>query len=130
MSGMADGLTITPTTQKHSKFEVAENQDSVMVAARQGNVAVSDGQQTSTTEEGQETEHKRKKEGGAVTAASGHHAISKWTLAILGVGVAVGGAAIAIEATEPGTKCISSSGAKKCKCKKDKNGKEDCREDD
>lgn len=40
MSGMAEGLTIAPTTQKQSKFEVAENEDSVVVAARQGNVTV------------------------------------------------------------------------------------------
>ena len=127
---MADGLTITPTTQKPSKFEVAENEDSVVVAAQQGNVAVSDGQQTSTTQEGQETEHKRKKQGGAAPAAAGSHAISGKTLAILGAEGAVGVAAIAIEATEPGKKCVSASGNKKCKCKKDKNGKEECREDD
>jgi len=57
---------------------VADTEDSVLIAARQGNVAVSDGQQTSTTEEGQETTHKKKKkEGGAVPAASGTHGISE-----------------------------------------------------
>src|SRR6266852_879362 len=36
MSAIAFGLTITPTAQKLSRFEVAEDEDSVTVAARQG----------------------------------------------------------------------------------------------
>ena len=60
MSAMADGLTITPVSKKLSKFEVAEDQDSVVIAARQGNVSVSDGQQTSTVPEGQQTTKKKK----------------------------------------------------------------------
>jgi hypothetical protein len=61
MEVKAAGLTITPASQKQSKFEVAENDDSVAVAAHQGNLTVSDGQQTSTVPEGQETTRKKKK---------------------------------------------------------------------
>jgi ribosome-associated protein YbcJ (S4-like RNA binding protein) len=46
MTATVDGLTVTPAAQKFSKFEVAEDDDTVVIAARQGNVAVSDGQQT------------------------------------------------------------------------------------
>ena len=81
------------TAEKLSKFEVAEDDDSVTVAARQGNVAVSDGQQTSTIPEGQQTTRKKKKRAGAAPAANGSHAISGKTVAI------VAGAAGAIAAT-------------------------------
>ena len=64
MTATVDGLTITPAAQKFSKFEVAEDDDTVLIAAREGNVAVSDGQQTSTVPEGQETKRKKKKKGG------------------------------------------------------------------
>ena len=63
MTATVDGLTITPAAQKFSKFEVAEDDDTVVIAARQGNVAVSDGQQTSTVPEGQETKRKKKEKG-------------------------------------------------------------------
>jgi hypothetical protein len=61
MTATVDDLTITPVAQRFSKFEVAEDEDTVVIAARQGSVAVSDGQQTSTVPEGQETRRKRKK---------------------------------------------------------------------
>ena len=64
MAVTAYGLTFAPSAHSHSKFEVVEYEDSVIVAARQGNVIVADGQQTSTVREGQELTHK-KKTGGA-----------------------------------------------------------------
>jgi len=111
MFAMAYGLTITPTAQTLSKFEVAEDEDSVVVAAREGSVAVSDGQQTSTTQEGQQTSHKKK--GGAAPGASGGHAISGKTLAILGAASAATVAAILIFDKDE-KKCVSPSGGKKC----------------
>jgi hypothetical protein len=130
MSAMADGLTVTPAPKTLSKFEVAETEDSVVVAAQQGNVAVSDGQQTSTTQEGQETTHKKKKEGGAAPAASGTHEISGKTVALAAALVGATAAGIVVIQTASNKKkCISSNNDKKCKCKKDKNGKEDCEED-
>ena len=130
MSAMADGLTVTPAAKTLSKFEVAETEDSVVVAAQQGNVAVSDGQQTSTTQEGQETTHKKKKEGGAAPAASGTHEISGKTVALAAALVGATAAGIVVIQTASNKKkCISSNNDKKCKCTKDKNGKEDCEED-
>jgi len=111
MFAMAYGLTITPTAQTLSKFEVAEDEDSVVVAAREGSVAVSDGQQTSTTQERQQTSHKKK--GGAAPGASGGHAISGKTLAILGAASAATVAAILIFDKDE-KKCVSPSGGKKC----------------
>src|ERR1700745_2954473 len=69
MAAKADDITITPASQRQSKFEVSENDDSVTVAAQQGNVTVSDGQQSSTVQEGQQTtreKNNKKKAAGAV----------------------------------------------------------------
>jgi len=129
MAVSAYGLTITPAAQKQSKYEVAESDDSVVVAARQGNVTVADGEQTSTVQEGQEATHKkRRKAGGAEPAASSSHSISGKTLAIIGGASGATVAGILIAETNQKKKCVSSSGDKKCKCTKDKNGKEVCEE--
>ena len=130
MAVSAYGLTITPAAQKQSKYEVAEADDSVVVAARQGNVTVADGEQTSTVPEGQEATHKKrkKKAGGAEPAASSSHSISGKTLAVIGGASGATVAGILIAESGQKKKCVSSSGDKKCKCKKDKNGKEVCEE--
>ena len=117
MTATVDGLTITPAAQKFSKFEVAEDDDTVVIAARQGNVAVSDGQQTSTVPEGQETKRKKKKKGGGAIPAGSGHGISGKTLAI--IGGAAGGTVAGILIAEKGKqKCLSASGNKKCVCHK------------
>ena len=117
MTATVDDLTITPAAQKFSKFEVAEDDDTVVIAARQGNVAVSDGQQTSTVPEGQETKRRKKKKGGGAIPAGSGHAISGKTLAI--IGGAAGGTAAGILIAEKGKqKCLSASGNKKCVCHK------------
>lgn len=128
MAAEVDGLTITPAEKKQSRFEVADTEDSVLIAARQGNVAVNDGQQTSTTEEGQESAHKKKrKEGGAVPAATGMDGVSGKTVALVAGTLGATAAGLAIIESDTGPKkCVSPSGDKKCKCKKDKNGKENC----
>ena len=112
MAARAFGLTITPAAQKFSKFEVAEDQDSVVVAAQQGNVTVADGQETSTVREGQQATHKKRK--GAAAPASGAHAISGKTLAT--IGAASGAAILGIIIAEGDKKklCVSPSGGKKC----------------
>lgn len=132
MAAEVDGMTVTPAAKKESRFEVADDEDSVTVAARQGNVAVNDGQQTSTTQEGQETTHKKKKkEGGATPAASGGHAISGKAVALTaGALGAFTAGLVVMESNNEKKKCISPSNDKKCKCKKDKNGNDDCRIDD
>jgi len=116
-SGMAvtiDGLTIRPAAQGRAKFEVAENEDSVTIAAWQGSLTLSDGQQTSTVQEGQQVTRKkrRKKEGGAAVAATGP-VLSKQALAFLlgATGVAIGAILIGGQGS---TTCVSPSGAKNC----------------
>jgi hypothetical protein len=127
MSVSSYGLTFTPSEHRQSKFEVVEYEDSVIVAARQGNVMVTDGQQTSTVPEGQESTHKkkRKKAGAAIPAGGG---ISGTTLAIVAGASGATVAGILIAASNNKKKCVSASNNKKCKCKKDKNGNEVCEE--
>jgi hypothetical protein len=127
MSAMADGLTVTPVPNKLSKFEVTETEDSVVVAAQQGNVAVSDGQQTSTTQEGQETTHKKKKQGGAAPAASGTHEISRKTVALAAALIGATAAGIVIIQTDNNNKkkCVSPSGGKNC-CTQNQQGNNNC----
>jgi hypothetical protein len=116
MTALADGLTVTPTAQKLSKFEVAEDEDSVVIAARQGDVTVSDGQQTSTVPEGQQTTRKKKR-AGAAPAASGSHAISGKTIAIVaGAAGAIAATGIVIANSGGGKKCISPATLKDNKC--------------
>jgi hypothetical protein len=124
------GLTFAPPEHTQSKFEVVEYEDSVTVAARQGNVIVNDGEQTSTVPEGQEATHKkRRRAAGAVPAAGGTHSISGTTWALLGGASGATVAGILIATSNNKKKCVSASNNKKCKCKKDKNGKEICEED-
>ena len=130
MGAVADEFTVTPTAGKMSKFEVVENEDSVVIAARQGSVAVSDGQQTSTVPEGQETTRKKKKRAAGADPGSsgGGHFMSGKTLAILGGASGATVAGILIAESNKKKKCVSSNKDKKCKCTKDKDGKEDCEE--
>jgi len=124
MAAEASGLTIAPAPgiRKQSKFEVAETEDSVVVAALQGNVAVSDGQQTSTTPEGQQTTHKKKKRGeGAEPAASSNKipvktgGIPVRTIAIATSEAALGAVAgYLIVDYNTRKKCVSASGNKNC----------------
>ena len=130
MTATVDGLTITPAAKKFSKFEVTEDDDTVLIAARQGNVAVSDGQQTSTVPEGQETKRKKKKKGAGANPAGSGLAISGKTLGIIG-GVAAGGTVAGILIAEKGKQqCLSSSGNKKCVCKKNNKFEDVCTLDD
>ena len=132
MAAKADALTIAPAPggQKHAKFTVGENEDSVIIAALQGNVAVSDGQETSTTQEGQETTHKKKKRngGGAPPAAT------RW-ISVRNVAIVAGatiGTLILLDELDDYKRCISppgTPGTKKCKCKIDQNGVQTCKEE-
>ena len=71
----------------------------------------------------------KKKEGGAAPAASGTHEISGKTVALAAALGATAAGIVVIQIASNKKKCISSNNDKKCKCKKDKNGKEDCEED-
>jgi hypothetical protein len=130
LAAKAGEFTIAPVAQKQSKFEISENDDSVTVAAQQGNVTVSDGQESATVQEGQQTtrEKKKKKKAAGVPPTTEGGFISGKTIAILGgaSGAALAGILIAEKGPK---KCVSPSGDKKCKCKKDKDGKEDCHEE-
>jgi len=114
MAAAVDDLTIAPAAPGQAKFEVAENEDSLTIAAWQGNLTVSDGQGTSTVQEGQQItrKKKRKKEGGAAVAATGP-VLSRQALAFLlgAAGVTIGALLIGGQGS---TNCVSPSGAKNC----------------
>ena len=131
MAAKADALTIAPAQggRKQAKFEVGENEDSVIISALQGNVAVSDGQETSTTQEGQETTHKKKRKGGGAAPAA-----TRW-ISVRNVAIVAGaviGTAILLDELDDYKRCISppgTPGTKKCICKTDKNGVQTCKEE-
>ena len=123
------GLVFTAAERRPSKFEVVEYEDLVIVAARQGNVIVTDGQQTSMVSEGQESTHSKRKVG-ATPAAEGSHWISAKNIAIIGGASGATVAGILLAQSNKKKKCVSASNSKKCKCKKDNRGNEDCEEDE
>jgi len=124
MSAMAFGLTITPTGQNLSKFEVVEDEDSVVIAAREGDVAVSDGQQTSTLSEGQQTT-KKKKGAGTVPGATGSSFPTKSVAIVGATAAAIAAAGIVLANSSGSKKCISPSGGKPC-CTQNQQGNNNC----
>lgn len=72
-------VTVSPASAKWTEFEVTDVNGSVQIMARKGDVNINDGQDTTTLAQGQQTTrdesqeaHKRKKRaGGAATAATG-----------------------------------------------------------
>jgi hypothetical protein len=104
----ADVVTIAPAANKQAKFEVAENEDTVVIAARKGDLTVTDDQGTSTVTEGQQTTktRRRKREAGAAPAASGAPISSKTAAILAGAAgaAAVGGV---LATTGSPKKCIS-----------------------
>lgn len=97
MAAHAGDVTITPASEKWTEFEVQNVNGTVQIAARTGDVAVREGDDTSTLPEGQQTtrdesdnkKKKRRKAGGAIPASGGpvlDSPIAIWT----GVGI-VGG---------------------------------------
>jgi len=89
-------VTVSPTTAKWTEFQVTDVNGAVQIMARKGDVNINDGQQTTTLAQGDQTTrdesqeaHKRKKRsGGAATAATG--SVLDSPIAI-GAGVAVVG---------------------------------------
>jgi len=125
MSAMAFGLTITPTGQNLSKFEVAEDEDSVVIAARQGEVAVSDGQHTSTIPEGQQSTNKKKQGAGTVPGATGSSFPTKSVAIVGATAAAIAAAGIVLANSSGSKKCISPSGGKPC-CTQNQQGNNNC----
>jgi hypothetical protein len=113
MLAKAYGWTVNPGTQKGSKFEVAENEGSVIFAAQQGSVTLSDGKETSTVSEGQHTT-KKKKRGGATAAGTSSGPPVKTIAIVTGAAGAVAAAGIVLANSGSGSKCVSPSGGKKC----------------
>jgi hypothetical protein len=67
----AEGLTVSPANpQLTARFEVAETDDAIVIAAEKGVLTVSSDQQSETVPEGSRTSHRRHRRG-AAPAASG-----------------------------------------------------------
>jgi hypothetical protein len=111
----ADDLTIEPATKKQSKFEIAENENSVTVAARQGDLNLSDDRDSSTVQEGQQSTRKKKKKkaDGALPAAKGPLLLPGKDIAVLAG--AAGIAIVAILIVDQDLKhCVSPTGDRNC----------------
>jgi hypothetical protein len=103
LATQADGVTVRPAAQKESKYEIAENDSVVVIAARKGDLTVTEGDQTSTVQEGEQSTHSRRRKGGAIPAASGAPISGKTSAIIAG---AAGAAAVgAVLATTGGKHC-------------------------
>jgi len=100
MATTAGDVKVTPSSNAWTEFNVTDFDGTVRIAARKGDLLVSDGQNTVTLPQGQETtrdetapdssgKKKKKAQAGAVAAAKGGILNSPW--AIGGAAVAVGG---------------------------------------
>jgi hypothetical protein len=74
----AGEITVAPTSNAWTEFEVSDVNGTVQIVARKGDVSISNGSQTSTLPQGQQTtrqesenRNKKKRPGGAVPAAGG-----------------------------------------------------------
>jgi len=96
-----------------------------VIAARKGDLTVTDDQGTSTVQEGEQTTKNRKRKAGAAPASTGAP-ISGKTVAIL-AGVGGGAALAAVLATTSGSskKCVS-PGTANCKCTQNQQGNNNC----
>jgi hypothetical protein len=113
MSTRTDDLVITPVSRRLSKFEVAENEELVVIAARQGDVLLVDGMEMMRVPEGQQRTRRRKK-AGAPTAGSGHVLSGKTLAIIAGAGVATAVAVVLLTQGTTHQPCVSPSGEKQC----------------
>ena len=109
----ADDLIVTPVSLNLSKFEVAETDEVIVVAARQGDVILIDGMEMSTVREGQQSTRQRKH--GAAKAGGGHIFSGKTLAIIAGAGVAAAAAGVLIMTSTNPKRCVSPSGEKQCK---------------
>ncbi len=101
MATRAGDVTVAPTASVWTEFEVKDVDGTVQIAARKGDLTISDDTGTTTLVQGQETtrdeqsqEHKKKKrkEGGATAAARGG-ILSSTTAIGIGLGVIAGSTA-------------------------------------
>lgn len=82
MATRAGDVTVAPTANTWTEFEVTDVNGTVQIVARKGDVSINDGAETHTLAQGEQTtrdesqpqqaeKKRRRKEGGAVVAASG-----------------------------------------------------------
>lgn len=93
MATNAENVTITPTSDAWTEFEVTDTDETIQIAARKGDLTIDDGSQISTLPEGQQAtiEKKKKRRKGAAAIPAGGGALLTSPLAMwIGAG-AVGG---------------------------------------
>lgn len=96
MAARVGGVSVVPASEAWTEFDVRENDGTVQVMARKGDVTVSDDSGTSTLPQGQQTSReephkKKKKKAGAVVPGSGPILGSPWAVA---AGAGAGGALV------------------------------------
>jgi NAD(P)H-hydrate repair Nnr-like enzyme with NAD(P)H-hydrate dehydratase domain len=92
---------------------VAESEEFIVIAARQGDVLLVDGMEMMRVPEGQQRTRRRKK-AGAATAGSGHVLSGKTLAIIAGAGVATAVAVVLLTQGTTHQPCVSPSGEKQC----------------
>ena len=105
----AGDVTVSPATSVWTEFQVRDVDGTVQIAARKGDLTISDDTGTTTLTQGQETtredqsdEHKKRKkrrEAGAPSAATGGILNSPWAIGI-GGGAIIGGTIFVLVKTE------------------------------
>jgi hypothetical protein len=105
----AGDVTVSPATSVWTEFQVRDVDGTVQIAARKGDLTISDDTGTTTLTQGQETtredqsdEHKKRKkrrEAGAPSAAKGGILSSPWAIGI-GGGAIIGGTIFVLVKTE------------------------------
>lgn len=77
LSTHAEGVTVTPVSDKWTEFDVSNADGKVLIMARKGDLSISDGSDTTTLPQGQQTTRddsatrKKRRSGGAAPAAGG-----------------------------------------------------------
>ena len=119
MAVTAYGLTFAPSAHSQSKFEVVEYEDSVIVAARQGNVIVADGADLDGS--GRPGINSQEEDRRRSPRSRGQSFAFREDLAIIGGASGATVASILIAESDRKKKCVSSSNNKKCKCREKRN---------
>jgi len=112
MATSAGDVTVSPAASVWTEFEVRDVDGTVQIAARKGDLTISDDTGTTTLAQGQQTtrddsqddnnkKKKKKRAAGTSTAAKGPILDSPWAIGIGGAAVAGGTAWILIRGDEP-----------------------------
>jgi hypothetical protein len=132
VSAHVGNLTVDPAADS-SKFEISRVGGKLQIGARDGNLLIDDGKQKATLEAGKAMSFDSPGECAlppaepeATAAKPSGFALSRGKLILIS-SLAAGGITAAVVVAEKGKdKCVSPDGSKKCKCKDNQQGNNNC----